>query len=182
MTIKTNIRTPIRVFVTTKTEAEKEATEAGVNGQWFGLNYYANKEEFIEAATKYATERLKDSDPELVFHRYDTDIDVTGLTNEDDIKDDLWTMLGLSELEFDLLQGYVSFYEILDEGVVAALKAARNDLIGLYPNPKDFVIHKLNDAGASEAVIEMLGDHCNWEAMAVELNDGFVHNNYYFNL
>lgn len=34
MTIKTNIRTPIRVFVTTKTEVEKEVTESGVNQKW----------------------------------------------------------------------------------------------------------------------------------------------------
>lgn len=170
----------VRVFVSTE-EAIKSNAD---NGQWFTLNNYTDKSDFLKSAAKYATDTLNEEDGKIVLVDLSAGRDVTGLLSiEDDfISDDLWSLFQMSDEDGAILNAYVDYHQILDEGVQGALEAAKDDLIGRFSSAKDFVIHKLREAGANDEVIDMLGDNCEWDNLESDLNEGFMVHNYYFDL
>lgn len=170
----------VRVFVSTE-EALKSNADSG---QWFTLNNYADKSDFLESAAKHAADILNEENAKIVLVELSAGRDVTGLLSIEDnfISDDLWSLLELSDEDGAILNAYVDYHQILDEGVGSALEAAKDDLIGKFQSEKDFVIHKLREAGANDEVIDMLGDNCDWDNLETELNEGFTVHGYYFDL
>lgn len=173
------LKNTAQLYVSTK--AAKDKTP---NGKWFVLNNYANKSEFLEAATDYAINELNDSNPKLVFSGIQAEFETLGLYDDDTYEptDDFWTIFTLSEEHLAILSNYASFYGNLGDGVKDVLAAALDDHIGCFETDKDFVTHKLREAGATDEVLMMLGDACKWEVLASSLNYGFMHNRHYYHL
>lgn len=153
-------------------------------GKWFLLDKYANKAEFVADATDFAINDLGDTTPTLVFSGLSTGFARNGLFDDEtnEPTEDLWTVFTLSDEDLKILHSYLSFYEDNEDDVTAMLSAAKDDFIGFFATDKDFVTHKLREAGATNEVLDMLGDACDWDKLESTLNDGFMHNRHYFHL
>lgn len=176
------------VYVSTEAvkqqELEQEQAHLQRRGKWFSLSNYANKAEFIEDATNFAIIDLLDESPKLVFSGFDAGFEKHGLVDysNNEPSDDLWTVFTLSDEDLAILHSYSTFHVSLDGGVKGVMEAARDDYIGHFANDRAFVTHKLYEAGATDDVINLLGDACDWAKLAKTLNYGFMHNGHYFNI
>lgn len=183
---QTSVDRSARLYVST--EATKalatEHTRLRSRGKWFLLGNYTNKAEFIADATDFAVNDLGDTTPTLAFSDVSTGFARNGLFDDEtnEPTEDLWTIFTLSDEDLKILHSYLSFYEDNEDDVTAMLSAAKDDFIGFFATDKDFVTHKLREAGATNEVLDMLGDACDWDKLESTLNDGFMHNRHYFHL
>ena len=181
---QTGLSNKAYVYVSTEAVKELEHTSLQSRGKWFSLSNYASKAGFIEDATNFAINDLLDESPKLVFAGFDAGFEKHGLVDYDtnEPNDDLWTVFTLSEEDLAILHSYSIFHASLDGGVKGVMKAARDDYIGYFADDRAFVTHKLYEAGATDDVINLLGDACDWAKLAKTLNYGFMHNGHYFNI
>lgn len=183
---QTSVNKAAHLYVSTEATKAKAAEHTGLpnRGKWFLLGNYTSKAEFIADATDFAVNDLGDKTPTLVFSGVETGFERNGLFDYETSEptEDLWTIFTLSDEDLKILNSYMSFYEDNEDGVADMLAAAKSDFIGVFATDKDFVIHKLRHAGATDEVLDMLGDACDWDKLETTLNYGFMHNRHYFHL
>lgn len=116
-------------------------------GKWFDLTEYADKNDFIDAATKYAKEVLGDEDPELCFSDYECDPLFKDMISECHIDEDLWEAIDVADdYDLDMVAAYIAHMGTkgsFEETCQAAEDAYR----GQYDDVNDYAWEYLEDAG-----------------------------------
>lgn len=150
-------------------------------GKWFDLLDYADKEQFLEAATSYIG-TLGDHSPELCFPDFECNFKSLELIDESYISENVWQVFALEDYEFDVLVAYTDCLGVwydFDE----LLEKAQNNLVGEYESDIDYAEQYLEDTGVidSDDHHSFLMDYIDMEALARYLTQGLYESNgYYF--
>lgn len=198
----------MEVFVTTRYAIEHDT---GL-GRWVDLSEYPNKAEFEAALIKEAQAVMNNPEPELYFSSFNANFDADELLTTDSVDDDVWIILKMSVQEFKLLEGWLSFYPMAEDGVQDTLDAAQRSFEGVFENKQAYALSELRKqnvpkdiidilvehsaknidtdmlevavaAGGDEDSLDMLFDHKNLTSLGESLSNGtWEHNNYYFEM
>ena len=156
------------VFVTTKKIQTRISDNLPVQsmGKWFQLNDYADKTAFMESAQKFVVNELEDAPSEIIFTHIQAGFNAKGLFDDDnEPRDDLWTVFYLSEEDFTILAIYSGVVP-MKGGVSASLAEAKRNYMGYFPTNKDFAIYKLRKAGMSDEALALIDDCCDFNKLA----------------
>ena len=145
------------VFVTTQYAIDNDT---GL-GRWVDLADYPSKAEFESALIKEFKQVAGDTDPKLRFKAinasFDTDTD--DLILEDIIDGDVWLILKMSQQELKLLEGWLSFYPMVADGVQDTLDAAQRSFEGRFDSKESYALSCLRKYNVPENIIDLLVEH-----------------------
>lgn len=142
------------VFVTT----EQELASGNKAGRWFNLSKYPNKKDFVEQATQYAYKTFGELAPALRFTAVDAGFNVSSLIRDDAIDEQLWSALTLSNHELNLFDGWLSFYNMTEGGLLDTLRRADKVFAGFFDTHERFARTQIARLGANGHLLTAIGD------------------------
>jgi hypothetical protein len=119
----------IALFVTTK---KAVAETGGMTGKWFILGDYANKYAFIESAKEFAAIAFDDVEPELIFTHYNADVNVQKFISDDDVDDQLWTILLMDTQTVEIINYWHDRYGLIDDNVRTTAHIGKQYFTGCF--------------------------------------------------
>ena len=180
----------ILLATVTTTKASVFVTTYGVGnrfgfatGKWFDLTQYSDKDEFIEAATKYAQEELKDFDPELCFSDIECSFSSLELISESYIDSDVWEVLEMSDYDLEILTAYKDAMGCEIESVSDSLDEAKDCYAGYWESDEDYASDYLEESGYMVNLPPIIANNIDLEGVAKELLQGMGESNghYFYN-
>ena len=139
-----------KVFVTTY---GKYNAGYGLTGNWFDLEGFSDKAEFIEVAEKFVNE----ADPELMFT--DWEGIPSGMIGESWIAPELWDWLALDDADRAIVEAYRNN---VDEA--GTIETALEAYAGKYEREIDWAYEYVDDVGLLSGAPEFLANYFDYDA------------------
>jgi hypothetical protein len=167
---------------------KSEARHTGMAGKTFTLNDYENYGEFMAAAYLYAQTELGEAHPKLYFMDLESGFCDIGCSYAAGVPCALfWQAMSLSHKDLVIYDAYAGYYaqdhiDVTENNIFGVVRKLKNGIyIGHFPTYKDFIIHTMRGAGATDAFIDMMEKQNHFDGFNNELRTSTIENNgHYF--
>ena len=156
------------VFATSKTLGDTEAYPIQ-EGVWLRLEDYPSKEAFIADATKKVAVLTGEKNPTLFFLDWDFN-NSEGLISENDIDEQLWYLMTISDTTLDKILAYRELFGCNDdETYEQSLVKADKQYVCHFDSVADMATHYLENAELEDNLLSVILPHVNLESLGASL-------------
>ncbi len=171
-----------RAFVTTFAVGNSQGYSVG---QWFDLEDYSDKDEFMAAAYDYAKTKLGDNDPELCFSDYELEfnspVKQRNLISENGISPTVWDLFDMSDRDIEILEAFLDNSDMVGDSLTDTLEKAQNNHAGEYESLEDYARQYLENSGEMDTLSDIVLNSIDFTDMGRRLTDDMnVCGNHYF--